>query len=147
MLKVLIVEDDLMIADVAEEVLADSGYEVCGIARTVAEAVALGLQHKPDIAVIDVRLADGGLGTEIPGQWSALGRVGILYATGNPTKVLLDGVKGDACLDKPYSTVDLVRSVKIVADIIAIGSAEGLLPRSLHLLPPIVAASRTSANG
>jgi len=147
MLKVLIVEDDLMIADVAEEVLVDSGYQVCGIARTVAEAVALGLEHKPDIAVIDVRLADGGLGTEIPDQWSALGRVGVLYATGNPSKVLQGGVKGDACLDKPYSTVDLVRSVKIVADIIAIGSPEGSLPRSLQLLPPIAAASPAPVNG
>lgn len=147
MLKVLIVEDDLMIADVAEEVLVDSGYEVCGIARTVAEAVALGLQHKPDIAVIDVRLADGGLGTDIPDQWSVLGRVGILYATGNPSKVLLDGIKGDACLEKPYSTVDLVRSVKIVADIIAIGSAERSLPRSLQLLSPSVAANPASSDG
>ena len=61
----------------------DSGYEVCGIARTVAEAVALGRSHKPDLAVIDVRLADGDLGTEIAAQLGALGRLGILYATGN----------------------------------------------------------------
>ena len=39
--KVLIAEDDLMIADMLEMSLVDSGYEVCGIARTVAEAVAL----------------------------------------------------------------------------------------------------------
>ena len=39
--------------------------EVCGIARTVAEAVELGLRHKPDLAVIDLRLADGELGTEV----------------------------------------------------------------------------------
>lgn len=31
MLKVLIAEDDLMIADLAEEILVDEGYEVCGI--------------------------------------------------------------------------------------------------------------------
>lgn len=147
MVKVLIVEDDLMIADVAEEVLVDSGYEVCGIARTVAEAVALGLQHKPDLAVIDVRLADGGLGTDIPGQLRALGRVGILYATGNPSKVLLSGVEGDACLAKPYSTVDLVRGVKIVAEIVATGSAAGPFPRSLQLLPSTADVSRAPANG
>lgn len=147
MVKVLIVEDDLMIADVAEEVLIDSGYEVCGIARTVAEAVALGLQHKPDVAVIDVRLADGGLGTDIPGQLHALGRIGILYATGNPSKVLLSGVEGDACLAKPYSTVDLVRGVKIVTEIVATGAAAGPFPRSLQLLPPAVAATQAPANG
>jgi response regulator of citrate/malate metabolism len=59
-LKVLIAEDDLMIADIAEEILIEHGYEVCGIARTVAEAVTLAQQHKPDLAVLDLRLADGG---------------------------------------------------------------------------------------
>jgi response regulator of citrate/malate metabolism len=74
MIKVLIAEDDLMIADMAEEMLVERGYEVCGIARTVAEAVALGRLHKPHLAVIDLRLADGGLGTEvrpIGNAWSA----------------------------------------------------------------------------
>ena len=45
MLKVSIAEDDLMIADLAEEILADGGYEVCGVARTVAETVALAQLH------------------------------------------------------------------------------------------------------
>ena len=144
MLKVLIVEDDLMIADVAEEVLVDSGYDVCGIARTVDEAVALGLRHKPDLVVIDVRLADGGLGTDIPARLSALGRIGILYATGNPSKVLLGGIEGDACLSKPYSTVDLVRGLKIVADIVANGSATPPFPRGLQLLPSTQPERRVS---
>src|SRR5450755_1749685 len=104
MLKVLIAEDDLMIADMAEEILVESGYEVCGIARTVAEAVALGRRHKPDLAVLDMRLAEGGLGTEAAAQLSALGRLGILYATGNVTDVTLNAAHGDACIVKPYSS-------------------------------------------
>jgi hypothetical protein len=42
MFKILIAEDDLLIADMVEECLIVSEYEVCGIARTVIEAVALG---------------------------------------------------------------------------------------------------------
>ena len=38
MLKVLIVEDDLMLADFAEELLVEHGYKVSGIARTVGDA-------------------------------------------------------------------------------------------------------------
>lgn len=60
-----------MIADMVELLLVDAGYEVCGIARTVAEAVALTQRHKPDLAVIDVRLADDDLGTEIAVQLGA----------------------------------------------------------------------------
>jgi hypothetical protein len=37
-LKVLIAEDDFMIADLAEMLLVGNGYKVCGIARTVADA-------------------------------------------------------------------------------------------------------------
>jgi len=101
MLKVLIAEDDLMIADMAEEILVEGGFEVCGIARTVTEGVALGRLHKPDLAVIDMRLADGGMGTEIAAQLSAFGRLGVLYATGNALDVMQNASVGDACILKP----------------------------------------------
>src|SRR5471030_165608 len=64
MLKVMIAEDDLLMADMLADVLIESGYEVCGIARTVEEGVELGERHKPDLALLDLRLAAGGLGTE-----------------------------------------------------------------------------------
>lgn len=135
MLKVLIVEDDLMIADLAEEVLIDHGYGVCGIARTVDEAVALGRRHKPDFAVIDMRLADGGLGTEIAAQLQDLGGLGILYASGNVSHVMLSAANGHACLAKPYSDTDLLRGLEIVAEIIATGKASPPFPRGFQLLP------------
>ncbi len=60
---VMIAEDDLFVADMLEEALATNGYVVCGIARTVEKAAALGERHRPDPAVLKIRLADGGLGT------------------------------------------------------------------------------------
>ena len=47
MLKVLIVDDDLMLADNLEEILLSGGYSVCGIACTVAEAISLGREQHP----------------------------------------------------------------------------------------------------
>jgi CheY-like chemotaxis protein len=147
MLKVLIAEDDLMIADMTEEVLVEHGYDVCGIARTVADAVALGRQHKPDLAVIDVRLADGGLGTEVAAQLDALGRLGVLYATGNMSYLMLSVPKGDACISKPYRSVDLLRSLQIVADIVATGTASPPFPRGFQVLASADTARRESKNG
>jgi DNA-binding response OmpR family regulator len=147
MLKVLIAEDDLMIADRAEEILAESGYEVCGIGRTVAEAIALGRRHKPDLAILDMRLADGGLGTEVAAQLSALGRLGILYATGNITDVTLNAADGDACIVKPYSSDDLVRGLEIVGDIVATGIASPPFPRGFQLLPSATVTSEASGHG
>ena len=63
---VMIAEDDLMMADMLEDVLDAGGYDVCGIARTVDEAVELGDRCKPDLAILDIQLAEGGIGTDIP---------------------------------------------------------------------------------
>jgi CheY-like chemotaxis protein len=139
-LKVLIAEDDLMIADLAEEILVAAGYEVCGIARTVAAAVALAQIHKPDLAVLDLRLADGGLGTEIAAQLLPLGRLGVLYATGNISQVVLTTADGDGCLSKPYSTADLLRSLEIVAEIVATGKALPPFPKGFQVLHPAATA-------
>jgi CheY-like chemotaxis protein len=135
-LKVLIAEDDLIIADLAEEILIDEGYEVCGIARTVTDAVALAHQHKPDLLILDLRLADGGLGTEIAAQLLPLGRLGVLYATGNISQIALTTVNGDACLSKPYSSTDLVRGLKIVTEIVANGKASSSFPKGFQVLHP-----------
>jgi DNA-binding response OmpR family regulator len=136
-LKVLIAEDDLMIADLAEEVLVEQGYEVCGIARTVTEAVALARHHRPDLAILDLRLADGGLGTEIAAQLRPFGKLGILYATANASQVILTDVDGTACLSKPYRSIDLLRSLEIVVEIVATGATRLPVPRGLQVLRPI----------
>ena len=145
MLRVLIAEDDLMIADLVEEVLVDKGYEVCGIARTVAEAVALAQHHKPDLAILDLRLADGGLGTEIAALLLPLGRLGVLYATGNISQVVLTTADGDACISKPYRTIDLLRGLEIVAEIVATGTALPPFPRGFRVLHPATAPPAVAA--
>ncbi len=147
MLKVMIAEDDLFMADMLQDVLVEGGYEVCGIARTVDEAVALGRAHTPDLAVIDLRLADGGLGTEIATQLAALGGLGILYATGNIAGVMVSGTAGHACIVKPYSAADLLHSLKIVAEMVADGTASPPYPRGFQVLPSATTAPREAPRG
>jgi DNA-binding response OmpR family regulator len=144
-LKVLIVEDDLMMADFMEEILVDHGYEVCGIARTVDAAVALAQRSKPNLVILDMRLADGGLGTEVAAQLRPPGRPGILYATGNMSQVALTSADGDACLAKPYRSADLLRGLEIVAEIVTTGKAQPPFPRGFQLLHP--AAIKSQAAG
>ena len=123
-----------MIADMTEELLVGHGYEVCGIARTVREAVALGQLHKPDLALIDYRLAENGLGTEVAAKLCAPGKLGILYATGNNTQVAMQNAEGDACLTKPYRSDELIRALEIVAVIEITGTATPPFPRGFTLL-------------
>jgi DNA-binding response OmpR family regulator len=147
MLKVLIAEDDFMIADMTEEMLVESGYEVCGIARTVDEAVALGRLHQPDLAVIDLRLADGGLGTEIAPQLGGLAKLGVLYASGNVSHVMMSAANGHACLAKPYRSADLLRGLEIVIEMVASGTASKPFPRGFQVLRPEPPAPRETSHG
>lgn len=136
MFKVLIAEDDLIIADSIEDILVGHGYEVCGIARTVADAVELARNHQPDLAVFDLRLAGEDLGTDIAAQLRPFGKLGILYATGNISQVIMTDADGAACLLKPYRAADLLRSLEIVIEIVTTGKASGPFPRAFHLLHP-----------
>jgi CheY-like chemotaxis protein len=134
MVKVLIAEDEPIIADMTEEILVAHGYEVCGIARTVEEAVGLGRRHKPDLAIIDLRLANGGLGTDVVDQLAPLDKLGVLYATGNVPQIMMTATEGDACIAKPYRADDLLRSLELVAEIVATGLASPPFPRGFHAL-------------
>jgi len=147
MLKVLIAEDDLMIADMCEDILVEHGYEVCGIGRTVEQAVMLGRRHQPDLAIIDMRMADGGLGTEVAAQLADLGPVGILYVTGNVSSSALINARGHGCLAKPYRFDDLLRSLEIVAELAAGSSTSRPFPDGFRPLPQPTASPLEAAHG
>jgi DNA-binding response OmpR family regulator len=146
MLKVLIAEDDLMIADMSEESLIEHGYEVCGIGRTVDQAVTLGRRHQPDLAIIDMRMADGGLGTEVAAQLADQSGLGILYVTGNTFNATLANARGHGLLAKPYRFDDLVRSLEIVAELVSTSSASPPFPDGFRLMPRATAGPREVAH-
>jgi len=58
-LRVLVVEDELLIALLLEEYLVSIGCEVVGIARDSASACRLVDQEHPDLALLDINLANG----------------------------------------------------------------------------------------
>ena len=135
MLKVLIAEDELIIADLLEETFIESGYDVCGIARTVDEAVQFGELHKPDLAVLDVRLARSGHGPDIARLLKSKGKFGVLYATGDDARnSALTLADGEGSISKPYRTQDLVRALVIVQEIVTAGTATPPFPPCFRLL-------------
>lgn len=135
MLKVLVAEDNLILADFLAEFLVSQGYDVCGKASTVGEAVALADLHKPDLAVIDFRLGDGGSGSQISRDVKDRSSLGILYVSGDPLGCKLTRNDGEAYIQKPYGMNDVVRSLRIVHDIKSNKrTSPSDFPRSFHLL-------------
>jgi DNA-binding response OmpR family regulator len=95
-----------------------AGFDVCGIARTVDEAVELAENHAPELAVLDIRLAEGGFGPDIAERISRTQRIGILYATGTVDHPRLSNAYGDALISKPYQPRDVVRALNIVGQMV-----------------------------
>ena len=54
--RVLIVEDELLVASQMEAALTDAGFEVAGIAATGTEALRLAEAQSPTLVVMDIRL-------------------------------------------------------------------------------------------
>jgi two-component system, response regulator PdtaR len=53
---VLVVDDDVIIADGWVTILQDMGLEVCGIAATAAAAIVMAQTNQPKLVLMDMRL-------------------------------------------------------------------------------------------
>ena len=99
--RILIVEDEALVAMELRFVLEDLGYVVVGTAPDARTARALATRGGVDLALVDIHLSDGatgvGLGQELGQEFG----VTVLYMTANPGMVR-DGVPGTmGVLTKP----------------------------------------------
>ena len=62
---ILIVEDEALIAANIEEVLAESGFRVAGVAASALEALSIADEHRPQLALVDIRLTGAEDGIEL----------------------------------------------------------------------------------
>jgi CheY-like chemotaxis protein len=83
--RVLIVEDESLIAVDIEAALLADGHQVVGIATNEQEA--LELANEADLAFVDVKLADGLSGPLIGQKLEKGFGVAVIYVTGNPALV------------------------------------------------------------
>jgi DNA-binding response OmpR family regulator len=134
MTAVLIVEDDLSIADLLQQELEAAGYSVSGVARTTREAEDSADQNEPDFAIVDIRLANGDLGTDVAAKLRRTTKAGIIFSTGSSTDLPVKTPLGDAVMTKPYRISDIGRGLKIIDEIARLGHTELTFPRNFRLL-------------
>ena len=110
----LIVEDEALVALTIEDILLEAGFTVCGICDRPSRALALASSTPIDIAIVDVRLADGGDGIGLASALAETGSMLILFATGNPDEVRERARVGDGCLTKPFEAEWLLTAIAAV---------------------------------
>jgi two-component system, response regulator PdtaR len=112
--RILVVEDDFLVAAEIEIALSDAGFDVAGVAATAEEAVALAQAQRPALVVMDVRLV--GERDGIHAAVEIFRNLGIrcIFATAYYDQDSLERAKPAmplGWLQKPYSMVSLVDAV------------------------------------
>ena len=128
--KILIIEDEALVALEIERMLTAAGYRVVGVADTMDETMALAAQWHPDLALCDIRLGRES-GVAVATCLKAQG-VPSLFVSGNCATAEGAGV-GLGCLHKPFSSGRLLSAIEVVKALMA-GKVPPPLPDDMHLL-------------
>jgi CheY-like chemotaxis protein len=116
MTTILIVEDELCIADALGDLLRDEGYDV-EVAYNGKEGLAAARQHPPDLVLSDVMMPvlDGlGLCSAMQGD-AALQRIPFVLMSAAPQAVAQATCGYTKFLRKPFSLENLVEMVEALA--------------------------------
>jgi len=119
-MRLLIVEDDPIIAMHLAMLVAELGHEVCATAASAAGAIALSALHKTDVVLMDIRLAEGSSGIDAAREIHEQQALRCIFLSGN-----LDEATRSTLL--PYDPIDFVgKPVLPVVLQRALKKAEGL---------------------
>ena len=111
--RILVAEDEALIRMDLVEMLQEAGYEVIAEATNGEEAIALALEHQPDLAILDVKMPvlDG-----ISAAEKIIATAPVLMLTAFSQRELIDRARDAgvmAYVVKPFTIGDLVPAIEI----------------------------------
>ncbi len=110
--RVLIVEDQLLIAMSIEDAVRELGHEVRAIVASKKDFQAVG--GPVDIALVDVNLLDGPTGPDMASELAANG-CNVVFMTANPEMVESHAGGALGVISKPVRDLDLVTAIEFAA--------------------------------
>lgn len=107
--KVLIVEDEFLVALQLEDILAGGGHAVVG---TVPDLAALrGISEAPDVALVDLNLRDGLTGPAVARQLSGQFGSRVIYVTANPGQIDTPAETAIGVVQKPFTRQSILAAI------------------------------------
>lgn len=104
--KILIVEDEFLVALHLKMTLTQLGFDVVGIAPDMEAARAFA-EHQPDIALVDVNLRDGATGPTIGAMLAREYGASVLFVTANPRQLDVVEPGPIGVMSKPFNDDDI----------------------------------------
>jgi len=126
-MRVLVVEDEPLIAASIEWELKDCGHDVVGPAASAAHAEDLAHLTAPDLALVDINLVARGDGVRLARALSRLG-VQSVFVTGQLSEARENCDAALGVVAKPFPVEDLGAVVRCAAAIVAGGRPKTLPP-------------------
>lgn len=114
--RLLIVEDEALIAEETADRLARMGHQVLGIADTGADAIAMARAHRPDLVLMDIRLKGAMSGIEAAEQIYQNLRIPIVFASAHSDRETLQRAQINAqfgYIVKPFREHDLSMALRV----------------------------------
>jgi DNA-binding response OmpR family regulator len=102
-LRILVVEEEILIALELESLLQDAGHDVVGIATSFEDAVVMGRNMSPDLAFVDIHLSDGPTGVDVCRHLKSELGVTVLFMTANAKRIPEDFAGACGVIAKPYT--------------------------------------------
>lgn len=109
--RLMIIEDEPLIAMDIEQMVESLGHEVVGIARTKSEATELYAREKPRMVLADIQLADGSSGIDAVNEILKEDAIPVIFITAFPER-LLTGERPEPTflVTKPFNP-DMVKAL------------------------------------
>lgn len=134
-LRVLIVEDEVLVAMELAALVEELGHKVVGHALDSREALQLMEFAEADIALVDIHLQDGPTGVLVGRKLVERCGAMVLFMTANQKRVPDDFAGAVGLLAKPYSLNGVQEALNYLRDCAAGDCAPCAAPQSLTLAP------------
>jgi 1,2-diacylglycerol 3-beta-glucosyltransferase len=106
----MIVEDEALVAMILRDELVEAGYRVLDLTERHAKALGVARQSRPDLALVNIRLAGRDDGIELAEHLKALG-IPVLLISGQTSRAHSARTVAVGSLPKPYNAADMVLAV------------------------------------
>ncbi len=134
-LKVIIVEDEALLAMELESLVEEAGHQVVGWATSSAEASKLIGEVEPDLAFVDVHLADGPTGVGVAAYFREVRPTIVVFLTANPKRIPDDFAGACGVISKPYTASGLAGCLRYLEEGIRRPPPKAARPRGFDLSP------------
>lgn len=144
-IKILIVEDEMIIAAKISMQLTNLGYEVTGILPRGEEAILHIKENQADIVLLDINLKGKIDGIETAKQIKQQSCIPVIYLTANADEATFNRAKTTkpaGFISKPFKQLDLQRAIELTISRMGENEIEHAQENTIIKEPPVILSDR-----